>query len=185
MPWVWASLDGPQVLIWCQELSKCFPGVSSFNPQDCVKQELHLLTLVFGWCSLVPEKLSIVPRSPARGGRTGFKSRQLGSRMTLCLPIILSDGHTFQRLVQNWGDQIISIPICWNSAELRGFPGGTSGTEPACQCRRHKKCGFDSWVGKIPWRRTWQPTPVFLPRKSQGQRSLVGYSPWCCTVRYE
>ena len=35
-----------------------------------------------------------------------------------------------------------------------------------------------SWVGKIPWRRKWQPTPVFLPRKSQGQRSLVGYSPW-------
>ena len=37
---------------------------------------------------------------------------------------------------------------------------------------------FDSWVGKIPWRRKWQPTPVFLPGKSHGQRSLVGYSPW-------
>ena len=43
------------------------------------------------------------------------------------------------------------------------------------QCRRH---GFDSWVGKIPWRRKWQPTPVFLPGESHGQRSLVGYSPW-------
>ena len=43
------------------------------------------------------------------------------------------------------------------------------------------KCGgpwFSPWVGKIPWRRVWQPTPVFLPRESQGQRSLVGYSPW-------
>ena len=38
--------------------------------------------------------------------------------------------------------------------------------------------GFDPWVGKIPWRRKWQPTPVFLPGESHGQRSLVGYSPW-------
>ena len=37
---------------------------------------------------------------------------------------------------------------------------------------------FDSWVGKIPWRRKWQPTPVFLPGKSQGQWSLAEYSPW-------
>ena len=38
--------------------------------------------------------------------------------------------------------------------------------------------GFDPWDEKIPWRRKWQPTPVFLPGKSHGQRSLVGYSPW-------
>ena len=37
---------------------------------------------------------------------------------------------------------------------------------------------FDLWFGKIPWRRKWQPTPVFLPGKSHGQRSLVGFSPW-------
>ena len=40
------------------------------------------------------------------------------------------------------------------------------------QCRRP---GFDLWVGKIAWRRKWQPTPVFLPGESHGQRSLVGY----------
>ena len=40
------------------------------------------------------------------------------------------------------------------------------GKESACQCRRWKRCGFDPWVGKIPWRRKWQPTPVFLPGKS-------------------
>ena len=60
---------------------------------------------------------------------------------------------------------------------LPGFPGGGSGKEPFCQCRRRKQCRFDPWVGKIPWRRAWQPTPVFLPGKSHGQRSLVGYSP--------
>ena len=49
------------------------------------------------------------------------------------------------------------------------------GKESTCQCRR---CEFDPWVLKIPWRRKWQPTPGFLPGKSYGQRSLVGYSPW-------
>ena len=47
--------------------------------------------------------------------------------------------------------------------------------QSTCQCRIHR---FDPWVGKIPWRRKWQPTPGFLPRKSCGQRSLVGCSPW-------
>ena len=41
----------------------------------------------------------------------------------------------------------------------------------------NERCWFNSWVGKIPWRRPWQPTPVFLPGESHGQRSLVGYSP--------
>ena len=49
--------------------------------------------------------------------------------------------------------------------------GGTSGKEPDCQCRRHKRCGFNPWVGKIPWRRAWQLTPVFLPGKLHGQRT--------------
>ena len=40
------------------------------------------------------------------------------------------------------------------------------------------RCRFDPWVGKIPWRRKWPPIPVFLPGDSQGQRSLVSYSPW-------
>ena len=42
----------------------------------------------------------------------------------------------------------------------------------------HRKHGFDPWVGMIPWRRKWQPTPVFLPEKSHRQRSLAGYSSW-------
>ena len=46
------------------------------------------------------------------------------------------------------------------------------------QCESHREWGFSPCVGKIPWRRDWQPTPVFLPGESHGQRSLVGYSPW-------
>ena len=41
-----------------------------------------------------------------------------------------------------------------------------------------KRCGFDCWVGKTPWNRKWQPTPVLLLGKFHGQRSLAGYSPW-------
>ena len=66
------------------------------------------------------------------------------------------------------------------SPRCGGFPGGTTGEEPACQCRRLKSLGFDLWVRKVPWRQTWQPTLVFLPRESHGQRSLVNYSAWGC-----
>ena len=52
-----------------------------------------------------------------------------------------------------------------------GFPGGTVG-------RRCKRCGFNPWIRKIPWRRKWQPTAVFLLGKSHGQRSLAGSIPW-------
>ena len=58
-----------------------------------------------------------------------------------------------------------------------GFPGGPSGKEPACQCRRHKRCGFDPWFRKIPWTRAWQSTSALLPGESHGRRSLAGYSP--------
>ena len=59
-----------------------------------------------------------------------------------------------------------------------GFPGGTSDKEPACQCRRHMRHEFEPRVKKISWRSRWQPSPVFLPGKFHGQRSLAGYSPW-------
>ena len=54
--------------------------------------------------------------------------------------------------------------------------------EPACQCR-HQRRRFDPWVRQIPWRRKWQPTPVFLPGESHGQRTPqteAGCSPWGC-----
>ena len=63
------------------------------------------------------------------------------------------------------------------NTETPGLPWCLSGKESACQCRRWR---FNPWARKTPWRRKWQPTPVFLPEKSYGQRSLVGYSPWVC-----
>ena len=53
-----------------------------------------------------------------------------------------------------------------------GSLGGASGKQPTCPCRRHKRRGFDPWVGNIPRRRAWQPNPILLPGESRGQRKL-------------
>ena len=66
--------------------------------------------------------------------------------------------------------------VNWYShgGKQRGFPGGASGKDPACQSGKSKRRVFDPWVEKIPWRRAWQPTPVFLLGESHGQRGLRG-----------
>ena len=76
---------------------------------------------------------------------------------------------SFQSLVQFSSTNIYWVPT------HAGLPWWFSGEESTCQCRRH---GLDPWVGRISWRRKWLPTPVLLPGKSHGQRSLPGYSPW-------
>ena len=58
---------------------------------------------------------------------------------------------------------IPSCLLCYIFSICMGFPGGISSEESACQCQRCKRLGLDPWVRKIPWRRAWQPTPVFLP----------------------
>ena len=77
-----------------------------------------------------------------------------------------------------------SLPLHWifhiprNVVFLLRFlfnPRGSDGKSIYLQCGRPR---FDRWVGKILWRRKWQPTPVLLPGESHGRRSLVGYSPW-------
>ena len=79
-----------------------------------------------------------------------------------------------------WGEVECPLPgappslFCLCFFTSLGLPWWLSGKRlPAIQ-----GCGFDFWVGNIPWRRKWQPTPVFLPGKSHGQRSLGGCSPW-------
>ena len=67
--------------------------------------------------------------------------------------------------------------ICISLMTNDEFPWWVSGKESACQCWRRRS---HLWVRKIPWKRRWQPTPEFLPGKSHGYRSLVGYSPWGC-----
>ena len=79
-------------------------------------------------------------------------------------------------LTFNWKQSIrdVMAGVCWEQAASK-FPGGAQGEEPTGQCWG---CGFNPWFGKIPWKRQWQPIPVFLPEESHGQRSLAGSRPW-------
>ena len=85
------------------------------------------------------------------------------------------------------GEQVRLYPVPWAWGHVgllragtwsRELPRWLSSREVAFQCRRHRMHGFGPQVWKLPWRGKWQPTPAFLPGKSYGQRSLVGYSPW-------
>jgi len=62
--------------------------------------------------------------------------------------------------------------VGYSSLCYGGFPDDTGSEEPACQCRKCKRHRFDPWFGKIPWRRAWKPTPVFLPGKSPWTEQL-------------
>ena len=84
-------------------------------------------------------------------------------RSSPCLPCLL-----------HW--QADSLPLAPPYIYV-GFPGGSRRERICLQCRKPE---FNPWVGKIPWGRAWQPTPVFLPGECHGQRSLAGYSPWGC-----
>ena len=100
---------------------------------------------------------------PTEGGRPWGPE---GASMISNLPQTFA-GHLFSGMY--YSKHFISI-ISFN-------PYITLGKESTCQCRRR---WFNLWVRKIPWRRKWQCTPVFLPGKFHRQRSLAGYSPWVC-----
>ena len=84
---------------------------------------------------------------------------------------------TYRRQWPSWKNKpwvLIVKTLCFN-----GLHRWNSGKESACQCRRYKRHGFHPLeIVKIPWRREWQLTPIFLPGKFCEQRSLTVYSPW-------
>ena len=64
--------------------------------------------------------------------------------------------------------------------DMMGFPGGSGVKNLPASTGRQRRHGFNPWIVKVTWRRKWQPTPIFLPGKSCGQRNLAGYSPQDC-----
>ena len=127
------------------------------------------------------------------GGEVGKRrNAALGLRHTFCVctdygESYITSQHTRSAVAHIPGENG-SCPFA-NSTRLfgllltkvySGLPRWCSGKEPACQYRRCKRCRFDPWVGKIPWRRAGQPAPVILPGEYHGQRSLAGYCPWGC-----
>ena len=88
------------------------------------------------------------------------------------------------RVSLQFQDRFVSISLkpVLRSVPLTSWllPRWRSGKESACGCRRCGRLGFDPWVRKIPWRRKWQPTSVFWPGKSHGERGLADHSPGGC-----
>ena len=133
-------------------------------------------------------KIKTVIRDQGRGGRgysascqPGFRSPWQGSVLSAAQDLSANrkQKHTGLLLKQTWFCFVFSA-----SAKQRVFYNGPvgppkwlSGKESPWQRRKR---GFDPWAGKIPWRREWQPTPVFLPGESHGQRSLVACREWGC-----
>ena len=93
-------------------------------------------------------------------------TKRLTNQLIICLRPVLPSVSSLK------GRKKVSSCLLMN---LGSFPRGSDSKESASQCR---KLGFDPWVRKIPWRREWQPTPVFLPWKPHRWRSLVCCSPW-------
>ena len=92
------------------------------------------------------------------------------------LKTLLKVPRPVQKIRQDWSSDPMIVSCC--SLFDQGFHSGSNGKKKIClECRR---LGFNPWVGKIPWSRKWQPTPVFLLGEFHAQRSLVGYSPWGC-----
>ena len=117
--------------------------------------EKKLLVLKLQWPSLSTSPLSEVMLS-------GYSS------FSICLFFrVCCEGGSRE---EGWGEITLVI-------KCLDFPGGSDGKNVCLQCRKPE---FDPWVGKIPWRRKWQPTLVLLPGKSHGWSSLVGYSPRGC-----
>ena len=108
---------------------------------------------------------------PLLGKLTNLKSTHRTVLLSLFNIFFSTTLHSSYFLFREWTHKthiqsIFYLTVWW----LRGC-------SVCLQCGRP---GFAPRVGKIPWRRKWQPTPVFLPGESHGQRSLVGYSPWGC-----
>ena len=104
-----------------------------------------------------------------------IESVLLSNHLILCRPLLpLSSVFPSPKLFlkKNFGIQLVYSVVLVSGV---GLPRWLSGKESACQCRGPR---FNPWVRKIPCRRKWQPTPVFLPGESHGQRSLVGYRTW-------
>ena len=126
------------------------------------------MSLSWGWSSCLPSGIHLI---------------------LICLYCVLRLCHSFKGCA-------LPLPSCFRTIipsapfqvyfgdycflKLSRPPRWLSGKESTCQCRRRRRHWFDSWVGTIPWRKKWQPTPVSLPGKSHGQGSLVGYKPWGC-----
>ena len=142
---------------------------------------IHVLCWVTQWCLTLCDPIDCSLRGSSLHGDSPSKNTGVGCQ-TLLQGIFKPRDQT--QVSRNAGGFFIIWAYVYGSyiqAHIYiyiytyiGFPGGASGKESACQCKRHR---FNPWVGKILWRRKCQSIPVFLPGKLHGQGSLEVYSP--------
>ena len=131
-----------------------------YNPMDCSWQGLSvhgiLQARILEWVASPFSKGSFWPRDQIRVSfiASRFFTPLLGIHLNKTIKVIQKD-----TCIPVFLMELSIIAQIWK----QGFSGGASGKESTCQCRRCKRCGFYPWVRKIPWRRAWQPTSVYLP----------------------
>ena len=157
-------------LLFCDQFSSVTQSCLTLcNPMDCSTPGFPILHQLPELAQTHVHRVSdaIQPSHPL-----SFPSPAFTLSQHQCLFQWVSSLHIFCD-----SDSVCALYLLITLLHYIGLPWWFSGKEPTCKCRRP---GFNPWIGKIPWRRKWQPTWVFLPGKSHGQRSLVGYSPWGC-----
>ena len=173
---LWDGVSG-KLALWGQ-------AVGLFTPQGVGRHNLGIwrnMTSRWTWC-LCHWRSVCHDLRPASIGRKVPKPQSSHWEL-LCIPCWgqkeVGAWVTLCQVLGTWDKHAPVRGLLGNRAEHSGrwgcFPGGTSGKESTCQCKRR---GFSPWVRKIPWRRAWQPTPAFLPGESHGQKALAAYSLW-------
>ena len=113
-------------------------------------------------------KFSQVPSTISNRGQWNFRIPKIKQILKVCQEKII----TYKKRIKQYFQCFIYQALIWHWV----WASQAAQKVKIClQCRRPR---FSPWVGKIPWRTEWLPTPVFLPREFCGQRKLVGYSPW-------
>ena len=139
---------------------KCegFPGSEWVRSLSCVR------LFAIPWTVVYQASLSM-----------GFSRQEYWSGFPLPFPEDLPDPGIEPRFSALQADALPSEPPGKPQSSASGKKKKNNKKKPAC--RWHKRHGFDPWIGKIPWRRAWQPSPVFLSGREHGLKSLAGYSP--------
>ena len=123
----------------------------------------------------------ILMSGKVEGRRKGLLKMRYLDSITNLVDMSLSKFWEMMKNRESWCAAVHVVTKSWTQLgdwpttnKVLGLPRWLSGKESTCRCQRG---GLSPWVQKTPWRRKWQPIPVFLPGESHGQRSLVGYSP--------
>ena len=158
MVWEWNLSPG----FWIQSQCSFCPTIL---PKERTPYQVELSTQEVGqsdtWDTVTPEGVEGNLTVYSIGSRGDYSQLSFPSTHTLSY----THTHTLNLFIKSIGSMY---------RKSQDYPCGAPDKEPTCQCRRCQRCEFNPWVGKIPWRRKWQPTPVFWPGEFHGGLQSIG-----------